>query len=250
MPVTSLKYVEIAEKLRARIKSGEYEPGDRLPSEPHIQEEFGGVSKATVRAAMAQLRSEGLVETRHGLGTFVRESKELVRWAGGRYRVDGGAPNLAEEEAGGYKQEVTAERSTLQASPEIAARLRIEAGDMVSQVIYRWYVDGEPVQVSTQWEPLALTKGTPIEIPSGGERYSPDVMTRFEKIGYPVDEVDEDIRSRMPTPDEAAMLRIPDGVPVFIIQRTHLSSVPVETADIISRADRFVIQVRQEVKRP
>lgn len=175
LPATSLKYAEIAERIRARINSGEYEPGDRLPSEPHIQQEFGGVSKATVlRAAMAQLRSEGLVETRHGLGTFVRESKELVRWAGSRYKAGEGSPN----------------------------------------------------------------------------RNTADVMTRFERIGYPVDEVDEDIRSRMPTPDEAAMLRLPDGVPVFIIQRTHLSSVPVETADIISRADRFVIQVRQEVQRP
>jgi GntR family transcriptional regulator len=60
----------LAEKLRVKIMGGEYLPGARLPSEAQITEEYG-VSRVTVRTAMKLLESQGLVDVRHGSGSYV-----------------------------------------------------------------------------------------------------------------------------------------------------------------------------------
>lgn len=64
------KYRQIAEHYRGEIASGRLQPGDQLPSQKEIIGEFG-VVMATVVRALDELRREGLVETRPGLGTFV-----------------------------------------------------------------------------------------------------------------------------------------------------------------------------------
>lgn len=64
-------YRRIAAELRVRIDGGGLAPGDALPSEAAIVDAYG-VSRGTVRAALATLENEGLIETRHGKGRFVR----------------------------------------------------------------------------------------------------------------------------------------------------------------------------------
>ena len=65
------RYRQIAAILRERIESGELEPDRPIPSEAQIQQEFG-VSRETVRKAVALLREEGYVVTVPGMGTYVR----------------------------------------------------------------------------------------------------------------------------------------------------------------------------------
>jgi GntR family transcriptional repressor for pyruvate dehydrogenase complex len=62
--------LELVESLGDRIREGRIVPGDKLPSEAAIMEEFG-VSRTVVREAISKLQAGGLVETRHGIGTFV-----------------------------------------------------------------------------------------------------------------------------------------------------------------------------------
>jgi GntR family transcriptional regulator len=64
------RYVRIAETLRRRLLDYRQRDGTRLPSEPALAREFG-VSRETVREALARLRAEGLVHARRGRGTFV-----------------------------------------------------------------------------------------------------------------------------------------------------------------------------------
>lgn len=64
-------YLRIARTLRRQIVTGEYGTGDAIPSETSLQEIFG-TTRGTVRAALAVLVNEGLVEQVHGRGTFVR----------------------------------------------------------------------------------------------------------------------------------------------------------------------------------
>jgi GntR family transcriptional regulator len=63
-------YIQLANILRDMIKSGELQPRAPLPSESYLQQEQG-VSRGTVRMAVAILRDEGLVVTIGGRGTFV-----------------------------------------------------------------------------------------------------------------------------------------------------------------------------------
>ena len=68
------RYMQLADKLAQAITAREYEPGEILPSESQIIERYG-ISRATVRSAIAELRSMGLVTVRHGKGVIVRGSR-------------------------------------------------------------------------------------------------------------------------------------------------------------------------------
>ncbi|WP_367305658.1 FadR/GntR family transcriptional regulator [Alicyclobacillus acidocaldarius] len=68
---SSKLYMEIAEEIRRQIEEGAFRPGDRLPTLRELADRFG-VSRATVREALSALRGQGLVEFRHGMGTYVR----------------------------------------------------------------------------------------------------------------------------------------------------------------------------------
>lgn len=63
---------EVARELVGRIRSGEWLPDTRLPSEQSMADQFG-VSRTVIREAIARLKNEGLVVTRQGSGAFVRD---------------------------------------------------------------------------------------------------------------------------------------------------------------------------------
>jgi DNA-binding GntR family transcriptional regulator len=69
-----LEYRRIAEEIAARIESGSYAAGSKLPREQALAEEFG-VAYGTIRRAMDVLRERGLIITAWGKGTFVREEE-------------------------------------------------------------------------------------------------------------------------------------------------------------------------------
>jgi GntR family transcriptional regulator, transcriptional repressor for pyruvate dehydrogenase complex len=62
--------LELVDSLGDRIRAGQLNAGDKLPTEAAIMEEFD-VSRTVVREAISKLQAAGLVETRHGIGTFV-----------------------------------------------------------------------------------------------------------------------------------------------------------------------------------
>ena len=61
---------DLVDTLGGRIRDGSLPPGEKLPTEAAIMEEFG-VSRTVVREAISRLQAAGLVATRHGVGTFV-----------------------------------------------------------------------------------------------------------------------------------------------------------------------------------
>lgn len=66
------KHRQVYEIMRSRIESGDYRPGDRIPSEAHLIREFG-VSRPTVARALQDLERRGLVRRRRGAGTYVSQ---------------------------------------------------------------------------------------------------------------------------------------------------------------------------------
>ncbi|WP_158846974.1 winged helix-turn-helix domain-containing protein [Saccharothrix deserti] len=68
-------FQQVTNALRASILTRKFQPGDQLPGLPDLSE-FYGVSIGTVQKAIAILRQEGLVVTRQGAGTFVRQRTE------------------------------------------------------------------------------------------------------------------------------------------------------------------------------
>jgi len=242
-------FQQVAAALRDDIARGKIRQGEKIPSARELAEQFG-VALTTAVRAVDELRREGVIETRRGRGSFVCERRELFRRADQRYQrnPEGLAPNRSESAEGGWLDHVDAEVWEEEAVEDIAERLGIAEGDPVSVVRYTWSVDGQPIQVSTQWEPLSLTAGTPIETPVDGTRGNPGVIARFDSIGLHIDHVDETTRTRMPNADESRRLNIGGGIPVFAIERTHWAgTTAVETANIIIRGDRMTLVSRHDV---
>ncbi|HEY3514604.1 MAG TPA: winged helix-turn-helix domain-containing protein [Kribbella sp.] len=73
------RYRDIARDLKARIGSGEFAPGDRLPSIAALQEHYGVPGLNTIRQAQQLLVDDGLVETRQGVGAFVLRTEPVPR---------------------------------------------------------------------------------------------------------------------------------------------------------------------------
>ena len=71
-------YIDLADSIRARIASGEYAPGTRIPTEVELEKLYG-VSRITVRKAMELLVNDGAVVRRRKVGSFVSE-KKMVRY--------------------------------------------------------------------------------------------------------------------------------------------------------------------------
>ena len=63
--------------MRSQILSGDFQPGNKLPTEGQLTETFG-VSRTVVREAIATLAADGLVETRQGAGVFVRDRPAMA----------------------------------------------------------------------------------------------------------------------------------------------------------------------------
>ncbi|MCQ2517226.1 MAG: GntR family transcriptional regulator [Lachnospiraceae bacterium] len=74
----NFKYLELVEKIKDQILSKNISIGEKLPSENELSARYG-VSRETVRKALAILEEEGFIEARHGSGTFCRE---IVRHSG------------------------------------------------------------------------------------------------------------------------------------------------------------------------
>ena len=64
---------ELVAALTGQIRDGLLKPGEKLPTEAQVMEQFG-VSRTVVREAISRLQAAGHVETRHGIGTFVLEA--------------------------------------------------------------------------------------------------------------------------------------------------------------------------------
>ncbi|TQC44688.1 GntR family transcriptional regulator [Rhodococcus sp. WS4] len=138
------------QSLRLRLSQESWSAGGRLPSEPALAKELG-VSRVSVRAALAQLESEGLVDRRHGSGTYVNSVRPLVRslhlnvGSDELIKTRGHVPGISEMS---WKQEA--------ADEEIAERLAI---DVTTPVVHLYRVrtaDDTPVTISHDYFAAAL----------------------------------------------------------------------------------------------
>ncbi|OIK07516.1 GntR family transcriptional regulator [Streptomyces monashensis] len=253
-------YRALADVLHARVLSGEWDIGERLPSRVRIAEEYG-VGRNVVQRAMDRLIAEGLLEGRAGSGTYVRTPRERLRLVRSRHHARrGGSPRSAGTSAGGHPD--PRERGRADAwdadsqvrvpAPEaIAERLGIRPGDPCVTTRYEFLAEGHPVQLSESWEPMALTGGTPVVLPETGPLAGKGVPARMRSIGVVVDTVVEMPRPARATPAQANLLGISAGDLVLRTERTIYAADgrPVETADIVIPDERRAVVYEFGVER-
>ncbi|MER6536759.1 GntR family transcriptional regulator [Streptomyces sp. 900105755] len=233
-------YLRVAGDLRKKIVDGSLPPHTRLPSQARIREEYG-VSDTVALEARKVLMAEGLVEGRSGSGTYVRERPVPRRVARSGYRPAGGATPFRQEQSDAAARGTWESRSEQTgAGAAIADRLGIHVGDRVMCTRYLFRDAGEPMMLSTSWEPLAVTGRTPVMLPEEGPLGGMGVVERMRAIDVVVDNVTEEVGARPGLAEELLTLGGVPGHVVLVIQRTYYASGrPVETADVVIPADRY-----------
>lgn len=237
-------YRQIADHLRTAIAKGRLREGEQLPSEAVLMEHYG-VARMTVRNALKVLQEEGLTVAEHGRGVYVRARPPVRRLASDRFarrhRKEGKAAFTVESEAVDATPHVDMIKVSEAHPPEeIADRLGLVSGDTTVVRSRRYSLDGRPVETAVSYIPADLARGTPIAEPNPGPG---GIYARLEDSGHVLDRLGEEITARMPTPEEARLLNLPPGVPVFRLVRTayDIDGRAVEVCDTVMASDAYLL---------
>lgn len=237
--MTAPKYRQIADDLRAGITTGRLASGQQLPAEPELMKQYG-VSRGTVRLALAELANAGLVTPLPGRGTFVRERVTLDYRATQAERSDRPISEtdayVGEVRGAGRVPTQTFDMRIEPAAPEVSARLCLEDGALVVVRHCMRHVDGQPWSDQSSYYPMGVAERAgltaPHDLPQGTIRAMADVG--MAEVGH-VDEV----TARMPTPDEARLLDMGTGVPVLVYVRVaYTTTEAIRLTKTVFPADR------------
>lgn len=209
---------QVEAALAGEIDAGVWKPGERLPTEPGLMARFG-VSRFTVRQAIASLERRGLVRAEQGRGTFVYREM-LVYPISSRTRF---SRNLIERGFDPGREGLLEE--VIPASGEVAEALAIAPGDLVAHRRGIGTADGVPIEVASVWLPAT--------------RFPDFARTLSEQATYTATFARYGIRdylrlwtrveTRLPTPEEARALRQPESAPVLLVTRvdTDMQGRPI-----------------------
>ncbi len=237
------KYQRIADALRDAIRAGEYGPGDRLPGENDLMATYG-VARMTARQALGVLQNEGIAESRKGAGVFVRAFQPLRRRGIQRLSREqwGEGRSIWSADIGDRELTVDQIRVTEETPPEHIARvLDLGAGEAACVRSRRFVLDGKPVLLATSYLPADLVAGSAITQEDTGPG---GVYARLGELGHKPVHFREEIRSRMPSQEEASRLNLSMGTPVILICRTAFADEgrPVEVNEMTLDSAAYVLE--------
>lgn len=209
---------KVANDLRAQISSGRLAPASVLPSEGELAKVYE-VSLVTVRRAIAQLRSEGLVQTIKGQRAFVRRSGDWPSHTHPRTITVDGNGNYVDSESTGDEWRDIEPPSKYQTSADAPLSLalgipqgtvfhasdRILENDAGTRIFVRSYL---PATVCKALPGLARRRYI-----SARQTYK-----AAKAAGMKLD-LNDYIHARPPTPGDAHSLRIPDGFAMLVTRR-------------------------------
>ncbi len=239
---TSPRVHEIASDLRVRIDSGEFTPGDKLPSTRELSIQYD-ISAQAIARVISQLKADGLVEGRQGAGVFVRAWRPLVYRPQSEFRRKPPTvdifTNLLESEGRDGGQSIEVE--TCLPSEPIRRRLQLAEGERVAVRRRTSYVDGqEPFATDDSYVPLKLVEGSEWMTPGSVERGTNQVLA---ELGRRLVRALDEIYVRMPKPEEVERLKLPAGTPVAELVSTghDRDGRPVQVTSCILPGDRHVV---------
>ena len=233
-PSFSPLYQQIKALILHSLQSGEWRPGEAIPSEIELAARFK-VSQGTVRKAVDELAAENLLTRRQGKGTFVAtHAEEQVQ-----YRFLRLAPDvpLAPGQDGASRREFLDCRR-LRAPVDIARALKLKSGDMVVEVRRVLHFAGQPVVFDDIWLPGHLFKGLTADRLS---EYRGPMYGLFEsEFGVRMIRAEEKIRAVAADAAVAERLQIDEGAPLLSVERLSFTygDQPVELRKGLYRTDR------------
>lgn len=215
------KYQEVAEQIRQKIANGTYPPGYELPSIEELMAEYR-LSRTPIRAALKLLTDDGLLNPGRGRRkTTVRDSRR-IRIPFNRYDsvMQPGGPSgpweTACAEQGLDGQMVTVTVDTRPIGRDDAELLGVDPGSDVTYRLRHACIGNEVLQVQQAWYPAGIALQAGLGIPS---KIEGGIYGALTAAGLRPAAVDETIRGRMPTREEADLMRTGTGVPLLTVER-------------------------------
>ena len=226
-------YQQVAEYIKQLIVERRWLPGEMLPSEFKLADEFS-VSQGTVRKALTLLTDTRIVTRRQGVGTFVSEhtaQDALFRFF--PLQADGKGAELPKAELLGTE--------LMSASLNVAEALGLSAKDKVARITRRRILDNEFCMLETIYLPA---------------RYFPDIDKRtdiphtlyhFYQTDYnqTVFKTQDGIKAIIASPEEAKLLGIEPGQALLLVTRTteSIDGKLIEYRESKCRSDHYHYRV-------
>jgi GntR family transcriptional regulator len=228
-------YYQIQQHLLQDIRSGQFKPGKPLPSEEVISKRLR-VSRMTARQALKSLCGLGVAYSQRGKGTFVSELKLEKNFR----QVLSFSEEMQARGARPHSKLISSEVMT--ADEGAAEALHLPPGEKVIRIRRVRVADSLPMGVETTSLPLSLC-------PDLLEKFDPRTSlyrTLSQVYGIHIVQADEVVEAGKANSDEARLLRISKGSPVFLFTRTAYveGGQAVEYVKSIFRGDRYKISNR------
>ncbi|NML62295.1 GntR family transcriptional regulator [Massilia sp. RP-1-19] len=212
-PTFSPLYQQIKALITQSLQSGEWKPGELIPSEVELAGRFK-VSQGTVRKAIDELAAENLVMRRQGKGTFVsthHEARAHFRFL--RLAPDEGVPH--------HPDNKIIEVKRMRAPAEVARLLDLKSGDAVVYIKRVQSFEGEPTILEELWLPGLLFKGLTAE---RLVEYKGPMYGLFEsEFGTRMIRATEKIRAVPADPTAAEFLQVAEGTPLLCAERVSFT---------------------------
>ncbi|ADL48856.1 MULTISPECIES: GntR family transcriptional regulator [Micromonospora] len=247
------KWERIAAEWREKIHSGEVTPGTKLPNEQQMKADYE-VSLPVVRQALDTLEAEGLVDRRHGRGTFVRAPRQRVRRSPERYQWEKDRARLpesqrrrtgaTERDTGLTMQDLdfSAEYRTVPASAELARIFGVPVGAKMLERVYRTSSRKErvPLSLNTSYMVYDVVAENPALLDDNNEPWPGGTQNQLFTIGIELDRIVDEITARPPSADEAEALKLPPGVSVLVLRKVSVDTKDcvVEVSNVVLPGDR------------
>ncbi len=228
-------YYQVSEAIRQRIAQDIYQPGQPIPTEIQLQEEFN-VSRETIRKAVSNLVTEGLIDKVRGKGTFVAQPK-IVHRIGSIY---GSTEEIVAR--GRIPGTTFLEKSEFSPPDNMRQEMGLKASQLVAKVKRLRCADNKPVAILTSYLPLDLVPNiTRTEFIDGS------LYKTLEGVYHLIlSEADEVIEAGSVGEQEAGLLKIKKNSPILVVKRlTFLDNLRViEKLMAFYRSDVFKYQVK------
>ncbi|MGW2184706.1 GntR family transcriptional regulator [Streptomyces sp. NPDC001719] len=210
-------YQQVAAEIRNAITAGEFPPGAPLPSETQLIARYG-VSRPTVRNAIAALRSEGLIEVIHGKGSFVRALPAPVNTIDRGVTSKGRTFSMLGDQVWLPVEEPAVHRTTTSATT--GPQLGLKDGEAAFGC--DWLL-ADPTTGTRLMHRVIIPFATAEDTGLGEAPDSPptELYTTLAKAGHKLS-WSETVGARIPTPEERTTLQLPDATAVLHATRiTH-----------------------------
>lgn len=220
-------WAQVEADLRRRLATGEFE--GRFPTDMELVDQYG-VSRHTVRDAVARLTDDGLLERRRGLGTVVRP-QQFEQPLGSLYSL------FRSIEEQGVEQRSRVLALDERRDPWAAERLEVPTGAPLVYLRRLRYAGDEPLVIDESWLPAEVARPL-LDVDFTHTALYTELA---EQAGVRVDSGWERIRPVIPDPDTRSLLELPDDEAAFAVERLARDEAgrAVDVRLSLVRGDRY-----------